>query len=282
MDTPSERAVRSDQGIDWDYIEAHHRPVTLISRPAYEGWVLSLFGVILVGLIGLFGWAGYSLSTVKAELRHVQAHVAELEPRSASGEPVPREMEQRLHAMDQRLRSVEDGTKGTMPHVTALDRHPRERADKPPEPSPPPSLPRASQLPPKAKGEVRTARDHQARRDMLKRADASRRFGAPVPDSFGKWLEWHPEWELRWMTFQFSGHHPVYLYHITYKPDPAHRYTVYLGSGHRHLETVEALGTGIIREHQPSRRCSKARRPWCSRWSSWARGEERHVDALVA
>jgi hypothetical protein len=62
---------------------------------------------------------------------------------------------------------------------------------------------------------------------MLKQATASRRFGAPVPGSFGKWLEWHPAWELRWLRFQFSGHPPVYLYHITYKPDAGHRYTVY-------------------------------------------------------
>jgi hypothetical protein len=44
MDRPSESAVRSDQSIDWDDIEAHHRPVTLISRPAYEVRVLSLLG----------------------------------------------------------------------------------------------------------------------------------------------------------------------------------------------------------------------------------------------
>jgi hypothetical protein len=60
MDRPSESAVRSDQSIDWDDIEAHHRPVTLISRPAYEVRVLSLLGAILVARIGLLDWAGYS------------------------------------------------------------------------------------------------------------------------------------------------------------------------------------------------------------------------------
>jgi hypothetical protein len=226
MDTPSERAARADHGIDWDYIDAHHRPVTLIRRPAYEGWVLSLFGAILVGLIGLLGWAGYALSTVKADLSQLQAHVAQLESRGASGKAVPAETEQRLHEMDQRLRSVEGGT-SMMPQATAVDRHPQARADKPPEPSPPPPLPRATQLPRNARGELRTPQDHQAHRDMLKQATAYKRFGAPVPGSFGKWLEWHPAWELRWLRFQFSGHTPVYLYHITYKPDSGHRYTVY-------------------------------------------------------
>jgi hypothetical protein len=227
MDTPSEPSTRSDPSIDWDYIEAHHRPVTLISRPAYEKWVISLFGAILVGLIGLLGWAGYALSTVKAELRQLQAHVAQLEPPSAGGDAMPEETEQRLQEIDQRLRAVEGGAKGTTPRVTAVDRPPRERAEKPQEPSSPPPLPRSTQLPLKAKGELRTPRDHQAHRDMLRRATSYGRFGAPLPDSFGKWLEWHPEWELRWMTFQHSGHQPVYLYHITYKPDPGQRYTIY-------------------------------------------------------
>jgi hypothetical protein len=248
MDTSSERSVRADQGIDWDYVEAHHHPVTLISRPAYEGWVLSLFGVILVGLIGLLGWTGYSLSTVKAELRQLQAHISQRDPQSAGGDGGTEETAPRLHEIDQRLRSVEDWTKDTPPRLheidqrlrsvegwtkdtpprgTGLERPPRERAAKPPEPSPPQALPRASQLPRNAGGELRTPRDHQAHQDMVKQAAASRRFGAPVPESFGKWLQWHPEWELRWMSFQVSGHHPVYLYHITYKPDPGHRYTVY-------------------------------------------------------
>jgi hypothetical protein len=112
-----------------------------------------------------------------------------------------------------------------------MDRPSRERADKPQAPSPPPSLPRATQLPLKASGELRTSRDHQAHSDLLRRAAASRGFGASLPGTFGKWLAWHPEWELRWMSFQFSGHQPVYLYHITYKPDPAHRYTIYWDPG---------------------------------------------------
>jgi hypothetical protein len=227
MDTSPERAVRVDPGIDWDARDAHHRPVPLISRPAYEGWVLTLFGAILVGLIGLLGWAGYTLSTVQAELRQLQAHVAQLEPRNTGGEAVPPETAPRLHELDQRLHAVESWTRDAAPRVTALERRPRERADKPQEPSPPQSLPPVTPLPRSATIALRTSRDDQAHRDMLKQAAASKRFGAPVPDSFGKWLEWHPEWELRWMSFQVSGHPSVYLYHITSKANPGHRYTIY-------------------------------------------------------
>jgi hypothetical protein len=226
MDNPSERATRADPGIDWDYVNAHHRPVTLIRRPAYEGWVLILFGVLLVGLIGGLGWAGYTLSTVQADLRQLQAQVAELAPRSAGGEAVPEETARRLHALDQRLHAVESGTRDTVPRVTALERRPRERADQPQEPSPP-VLPPAPQRPRNATPALRTPRDVQAHRDMLQQAAASKRLGAPVPDSFGTWLEWHPEWELRWMRFQVNGQPAVYLYHITAKRAPAHRYTTY-------------------------------------------------------
>jgi hypothetical protein len=232
MDTPAERAAtRADHGIDWDYVNAHHHPVTLIRRPAYEGWVLSLFGAVLVGLIGLLGWAGYALSTVQADLRQVHgqvrqlhAHIAQLEPLSAGREPLPAETAQRLQELDQRLRAVESGSRDAAPRVTALEPRPREHVAKPQVPSPPPSLPSAGHLPRTATSAPRTPQDHQAHRDM--RQQAAGRFGAPVPDSFGTWLAWHPEWELRWMRFQVSGHPPVSLYHITYKADPGQRYTI--------------------------------------------------------
>jgi hypothetical protein len=233
MDPPSEHATPADPGIDWDYVNAHHRPVTLISRPAYEGWVLTLFGVILVGLIGGLGWAGYALSTVQAELRQLQVQITQLASHSASGQAVPEETARRLQAMDQRLHAVENGTRQTLPRATALERRPRERADQPQEPSPPQALPPAPQLPRNATHALRTPRDVQAHRDMLQQAATSQRVGAPVPDSFATWLEWHPEWELRWMSFQVSGQPPVYLYHITHKRDPGHRYTMYRESNSR-------------------------------------------------
>src|ERR687895_685899 len=103
MDTPAEPATHANHGIDWDYVEAHHHPVTLVRRPAYEGWVLTLFGLILVGLMGLLGWTG-----------------------------------------------------DTAPRVTALEQHPREKAVKPPPPSPLPALPPATQLPRDATSAPRT------------------------------------------------------------------------------------------------------------------------------
>jgi hypothetical protein len=87
METPAEPATHANHGIDWEYVDAHHHPVTLVRRPVYEGWVLTLFGLILVGLIGLLGWTGYALSTVKAELRQVQAHVRQLQASVAQLEP---------------------------------------------------------------------------------------------------------------------------------------------------------------------------------------------------
>ena len=226
MGTPSARAMRVDHSLEGDDVDAHHRSATWVGRPAYEGWILSLLGILLLGLIGLLGWAGYALSTVKAELRQLQAHVAQLELRGAVGEAEPEATAQRLDVMDQRLDALESWTRDTAPRLTTLEQRPRERVATPPAPTAPPALPPASELPRNATGAPRTPQDHQAYRDMRQQA-ATGRLGAPVPDSFGTWLAWHPAWELRWMSVQGSGHPPVYLYHITYKPDPGQRYTIY-------------------------------------------------------
>jgi hypothetical protein len=127
MDPSSARATRADHGLDADDVDAHHRPVSLIRRPAYEGWLLTLCGVILIGLIGGLGWAGYVLSTVQAELRHLQAQVAQMALQNAGGEAVSEETARRLHEMDQRLHAVENWTKDTAPRLTALPRRPRDR-----------------------------------------------------------------------------------------------------------------------------------------------------------
>ena len=234
MDTPSEQATRADHRIDWDDAEAHHPPVTRVRRLVYEGWVLGLLGAILVGLMGLLGWTGYALSTVKAELRQLQASVAE-------------ETAQRLHEMAQRLHAVESWTRDTAPRITALEQRPQERVAKPP--SPPPALPPAAPLPRDATGAPRTPQDHQAYRDMRQQAAATGRLGVPVPESFGTWLAWHPEWELRWLSFQVSGKPFVYLYHITSKPDPKQRYTMYwdpVVSRPSHVATVDPVATGAL------------------------------------
>jgi hypothetical protein len=232
MNTPSEQTTYADNRREQDDVDAHH-PVPRAGRSVAERRILSLLGVLLVGLMGLMGWAGYALSTVKAELREVQAHVRQLhasvaprEPRSPGGEAVPEEMVQRLHALDQRMSAVESWTQDTAPRLTALEQRPREKVAKPPAPSPPPALPPATQLPRTATSAPQTPQDHQAYRDMRQQAAASGRLGAPVPESFGRWLEWQPAWELRWLSFQSSGQ-PADLYHSTYKPDPGQRYTMY-------------------------------------------------------
>jgi hypothetical protein len=237
MEIPAEQTSHADQDVAWNDVEAQRRPVTLINRPAYERWVLRLLGITLVGLIGLLGWAWYTLSTIKAELHQVQAHVAQLESLSAGGEAVPQETAQRLRALDQRLSTVESWTQDTAPRLTALEQRPREQVIKPPAPSPLPVLPPATQLPRNATSAPRTPQDQQADRDMRQQAAASRRLGAPVPESFGRWLEWHPAWELRWLRFQVSGQPSTYLYHITYKPDPRQRYTMYWDPDRRTWQT---------------------------------------------
>jgi hypothetical protein len=232
MDTPAEPVTRADHRVDRGDVDAHHHPVTLAGWPIAERWVPSLLGVLLVGLIGLLGWTGYALSTVKAELRQVEAHVRQMqasitlrESRSPGGEAIPEATAERLHALDQRLSAVESRTQDTAPRLTALEQRPREKMVKPP--SPPSALPPATQLPHTATSAPQTPQDHQAYRDMRQQAAASGRLGAPVPESFGRWLEWQPSWELRWLSFQVSGQPSVYLYHITYKPDPGQRYTMY-------------------------------------------------------
>jgi hypothetical protein len=231
MDTPAEPATHAHHGSDWDDVDAHHHPVTLVRRPVYEGWVLTLLGLILGGLIGLLGWAGYARSTVKAELWQVQAHVRQLqasmaprEPRSTGREAVAEETAQRLHEMDQRLHAVESWTRDTAPRVTVLEQRPRERVAK--LPSPPPALPPATPLPRHATSAPRTPQDHQADRDMRQQAAAAGRLGAPVPESVGTWLAWHPAWKLRGLSVQVRGQPPASLYHITEQPDPQQRYTM--------------------------------------------------------
>jgi hypothetical protein len=160
-------------------------------------------------------------------IRQLQASVAQLEPRSPSGEAVPKETARQLHEMDQRLHAVESWTRDTAPRVTALEQPPREKVAKPPPPSPLPALPPATPLPRNATSVPRTPQDHQAHRDIRPQAAAAGRLGAPVPESVGTWLAWHPVWELRWLSVQVRGQPSAYLYPITDTLDPQQRYTMY-------------------------------------------------------
>ena len=153
--------------------------------------------------------------------------MAPREPQSTGREAVPKETARQLHEMDQRLSAVESWTRDTAPRVTALEQPPREKVAKPPPPSPPPALPPATPLPRNATSVPRTPQDHQAHRDMRQQAAASGRLGAPVPESFGRWLEWQPAWELRWLSVQVRGQPSAYLYPITDTLDPQQRYTMY-------------------------------------------------------
>jgi hypothetical protein len=64
---------RPDHGMDWNAVASRHRRVMPVNRPASERWMLTLFGAVLLGLLALIGWGGYSLAVVKAELRHLRA-----------------------------------------------------------------------------------------------------------------------------------------------------------------------------------------------------------------
>jgi len=181
---------------------------------------------VLLYVLYLYYYIVYYKNAHK-QYQQVQVSVAPLEPQSTGSAAVAEETAQRLHEMNQRLHAMESWTQDTAPRVTALEQRPRERVTKPPAPSPLPALPPATQLPRNATSAPRTPQDQQADRDMRQQAAATERLGAPVPESFGRWLEWHPAWELRWLSFQVRGQPSVYLYHITYKPDAGQRYTMY-------------------------------------------------------
>jgi hypothetical protein len=170
---------------------------------------------------------------VQAHVRQLQASMAPREPRSTGREAVAEETAPRLHEMDQRLHALESWTRDTAPRVITLEQRPREHVAKPQAPSPSPVLPPATPLPRNATSAPRTPQDHQADRDMRHQAAASGRLGAPVLESVGTWLAWQPAWELRGLSVQVRGQPSVYLYHITEKPDPQQRYTMYWDSDRR-------------------------------------------------
>jgi hypothetical protein len=128
---------RPDQGIDWDYIEAHHRPVMLISRPAYERWILILFGVVLVCLLMLTGWAMYSLSTVKTELSQLKLSVAQEESLRPGDEVVSQVVPSPVEDRVQPLPASEE--LGSTARATEAEQPVQTRAYRPPQPSMAPS-----------------------------------------------------------------------------------------------------------------------------------------------
>jgi hypothetical protein len=69
-----------------------------------------------------------------------------------------------------------------------------------------------------------SSRDQQAQQDMIKHASLDARFGIVIPSTFGANLNWDPNWELRWISFNFSGGTSVTMYHATDKSNAANRW----------------------------------------------------------
>jgi hypothetical protein len=61
--------------------------------------------------------------------------------------------------------------------------------------------------------------------EMTKRADADNRFDSSIISSYGENLNWLPNWELRWLNFNFSGNRVVKIYHTINKQEPSMKYT---------------------------------------------------------
>lgn len=70
-------------------------------------------------------------------------------------------------------------------------------------------------------------RDARAIDDTYARAERDGRFGSVVVGSFGKDVNWSPDWELRWLSFNFSGGRSVRIYQATYKANASLRYTIF-------------------------------------------------------
>jgi hypothetical protein len=70
--------------------------------------------------------------------------------------------------------------------------------------------------------------DDQARQDILQRASKDWRFGTPTSNILGSDAGWDPNWELRWITLNFSGSRQVTIYHATNKSSTSVRDTNFL------------------------------------------------------
>ena len=66
--------------------------------------------------------------------------------------------------------------------------------------------------------------DAQVRSELMARAARDARFGAVVEGSYGIDASWDPEWELRWLEFEFTGSRRARLYHATLRSDHGVRF----------------------------------------------------------
>ena len=67
----------------------------------------------------------------------------------------------------------------------------------------------------------------QAAQDLRSRAARDNRFIRPINGSSGESLSWSPEWELRWLDFQWVNNRQVRIYHATAKANRSRRFTTY-------------------------------------------------------
>jgi hypothetical protein len=63
--------------------------------------------------------------------------------------------------------------------------------------------------------------------EMNGRANQDSRFGSSIIYSYGESLDWHSDWELRWLNFNFSGNRIVRIFHATNKQNPSIKYTIF-------------------------------------------------------
>lgn len=66
--------------------------------------------------------------------------------------------------------------------------------------------------------------------EIKKRANQDDRFYISLEHTSGENLEWHSNWELRWLDFAFTitlNQRIVRVFHITNKQDPSEKYTVF-------------------------------------------------------
>jgi len=83
--------------------------------------------------------------------------------------------------------------------------------------------------------------NEQATRDMLGLAAGDSRFGFALEETLGIDLNWHENWELRWMAFTFTGDRVVWIYHATCKWDTTLRLINFLDP-----DTDEWTGFNIV------------------------------------
>jgi len=218
MDTPSEHTTRADHRIDWDDVEARHHPVTLVSRPVYEGWLLGLFGAILVGFIGLLAWTGYALSPSSRAPAGASIRRA-VDPRSTGHEAIrgdgaaAHEMDQRLHAWRAGPGTRRRGSPrwSSVPGNTWPSRRRRFRPA-----ARHPTAPQCHQCAADPQDQQATATCANSRGHGA--------LGAPRCGEFwSRWLRVASGVGAPLAELSGSGQPSAYLYHITYKSAPQQR-----------------------------------------------------------